>query len=183
MLGPGYASEVRVKCGWRRGNSGGAGWADAHAALSLADQSSPLAAEDLELLATAAYLLGHMEACLAALRRAPQLHAEGGDPRRAARCAFWLTFHYGSRGDLAQASGWFGRANRLLEHKPQECAVHGYLLISTAYQHLMASGFAEAREMLAAWSRSRCSSKGAPWCGKAGSARALACWTRPWWRS
>ena len=35
-------------------------WADAHAALSLADQSSPLAAEDLELLATAAYLLGRV---------------------------------------------------------------------------------------------------------------------------
>jgi ATP/maltotriose-dependent transcriptional regulator MalT len=125
-------------------------WADAHAALSLADQSSPLAAEDLELLATAAYLLGHMDACLAALQRAAQLHAEGGDPRRAARCAFWLTFHYGSRGDLAQAGGWFGRANRLLEHEPQECAEHGYLLISTAYQHLMAGGYAEAREMLAA---------------------------------
>ena len=35
-------------------------WADAHAALSLADHSSSLAAEDLEPLATAAYLLGHM---------------------------------------------------------------------------------------------------------------------------
>jgi len=31
-------------------------WADAYTALSLADQSSPLAAQDLELLATAAYL-------------------------------------------------------------------------------------------------------------------------------
>jgi ATP/maltotriose-dependent transcriptional regulator MalT len=124
-------------------------WADAHAALSLADQSSSLAAEDLELLATAAYLLGHMEDCLGALQRAEQLYAEGGDPRRAARCAFWLTFHYGSRGDLAQASGWFGRANRLLEHERQECAEHGYLLISTAYQQLMAGEYAEAREALA----------------------------------
>jgi hypothetical protein len=68
---------------------------------------------------------------------------------RAARCAFWLTFHYGGRGDLAQAGGWFGRANRLLEHEPQECAEHGYLLVSTAYQHLMAGGHAEAREMVA----------------------------------
>ena len=50
-------------------------WADAYAALSLADQSSPLAAEDLELLATAAYLLGHVEDCLGALQRAQQLHA------------------------------------------------------------------------------------------------------------
>jgi DNA-binding CsgD family transcriptional regulator len=125
-------------------------WADAYTALSLADRSSSsLMAEDLELLATAAYLLGHMEDCLGALQRAQQLHAEGGDPRRAARCAFWLTFHYGSRGDLAQASGWFGRANRLLEHERQECAEHGYLLVSAAYPRLMAGDHAEAREALA----------------------------------
>jgi DNA-binding NarL/FixJ family response regulator len=51
------------------------GWADAYAALSRADRSSPLDAADLELLATAAYLLGHVEDCLRALRRAQQLHA------------------------------------------------------------------------------------------------------------
>jgi DNA-binding NarL/FixJ family response regulator len=124
-------------------------WAEAYTALSLTDQSSSLAAEDLELLATAAYLLGRVEDCLGALQRAQQLHAEGGNPRRAARCAFWLTFHYGSRGDLGQASGWFGRANRLLEQERQECAEHGYLLISAAYQQLMAGGYAEARETLA----------------------------------
>ena len=38
-------------------------WADAYTALSQADQSSSLGAEDLELLATAAYLLGRMEDC------------------------------------------------------------------------------------------------------------------------
>jgi DNA-binding CsgD family transcriptional regulator/tetratricopeptide (TPR) repeat protein len=123
-------------------------WADAYTALSLADQSSSLVAEDLELLATAAYLLGRMEDCLRALQRAQQLHAGGGDPRRAARCAFWMTFHYGSRGDLAQASGWFGRANRLLENERGECAEHGYLMISAAYQQLMAGDHAEARELL-----------------------------------
>jgi hypothetical protein len=36
-------------------------WSDAYTALSLADSSSPLAAQDLELLATAALLLGHVE--------------------------------------------------------------------------------------------------------------------------
>jgi hypothetical protein len=89
-------------------------WADAYAALSLADQSSSLAAEDLELLATAAYLLGHVEDCLGALQRAQQLHSEAGESRRAARCAFWLAFHLGSAGEPAQAGGWLARANRLL---------------------------------------------------------------------
>ncbi len=120
-------------------------WADAYAALSLADWSTPLAAEDLELLATAAYLLGHVEDCLGALQRAHQLYAEGGDHRRAAWCAGWLGFHLTSRGDLAQASGWFGRASRLLEHERQECAEHGYLLTSVAFQQLMAGDYAEGR--------------------------------------
>ena len=124
-------------------------WAGAYTALSLADRSSPLAAEDLELLATAAYLLGHMDDCLGALQRAQQRHADSGDLRRAARCAFWLGFHLSIRGDLAQASGWLGRANRLLEHEQQECAEHGYLLISAAFQQLMAGDYAKAGEALA----------------------------------
>jgi DNA-binding NarL/FixJ family response regulator len=119
-------------------------WSDAYTALSLADSSSPLAAQDLELLATAALLLGHVEDGLRALQRAHQRHAEGGDPRRAARCAFWLTFHLGARGDVAQAGGWFARASRLLEHE-QECAEHGYLLISVAFHQLVAGDYAAGR--------------------------------------
>ena len=118
-------------------------WADAYTALSLADSSSSLAGEDLELLATAAYLLGRVEDCLRALQRAQQLHAERGDLRRAARCAFWLAFHLINRGELAQANGWFARANRLLEHE-QECAERGYLLVPVALQQLLAGDYAEA---------------------------------------
>jgi len=111
--------------------------------LSLADRSSSLAGADLELLATAAYLLGHVEDCLRALQRAQQLHAEGGDPRRAARCAFWVVFHLINQGELAQASGWLARANRLLEHE-QECAERGYLLLPVALQHVVAGDYAGA---------------------------------------
>jgi hypothetical protein len=106
-------------------------WADAYTALSLADRSSSLAGKDLELLATAAYLLGRVNDCLRALQRAQQLHAERGDLRRAARCAFWLVFHLINQGELTQASGWLARANRLLEHE-QECAERGYLLLPVA---------------------------------------------------
>ena len=118
-------------------------WGDAYSALSLADRSSSLAGADLELLATAAYLLGHVEDCLRALQRAQQLHAEGGDPRRAARCAFWVVFHLINQGELAQASGWLARANRLLEHE-QECAERGYLLLPVALQHVVAGDYAGA---------------------------------------
>ena len=124
-------------------------WADAYAALSLADQSSSLAAEDLELLATAAYLLGHVEDCLRALQRAQQLHAEAGDPRRAARCALWLAFHLGNAGELAQAGGWLARANRLLEHEPPDCAERGHLLLPAAIQHIVTGDPAAAGELSA----------------------------------
>src|SRR4030095_11826296 len=162
MLGPRHATDVRIRrqLEARTGGAQGAlmrgreaagrlAWADAYAALSLADQSSSLAAEDLELLATAAYLLGHVEDCLGALQRAQQLHAEGGESRRAARCALWLAFHLGSAGELAQAGGWLARANRLLEHEPPDCAERGLLLLSLAVQHIVAYYNAAAQDLSA----------------------------------
>jgi DNA-binding NarL/FixJ family response regulator len=123
-------------------------WADAYTALSVADRSSSLAGEDLELLATAAYLLGHLEDCLRALRRAQRFHAEHGDLRRAARCAFWLGFHLINERELAQAGGWLARANRLLEHEP-ECAERGYLLVPVALEQIVAGDHAAAQETAA----------------------------------
>ena len=126
-----------------RAAAGRRAWADAYTAMSTADRSSPLAAEDLELLATAAYLLGHVQDCLQALQRAQQLHAEHGDRRRAARCAFWLWFHLINQGEVAQASGWLARGNRLLEQEP-ECAEHGYLLVAVAFHDVVAGDHSAA---------------------------------------
>jgi DNA-binding NarL/FixJ family response regulator len=123
-------------------------WADAYTALSLADRSTALAAEDLELLATAAYLLGHVEECRQALQRAHHAHAEGGDPRRAARCVFWVAFTLLLQGDLAQASGWLARAHRLLEEE-QECAEHGLLLLPVTVQASAAGDYASAQHAAA----------------------------------
>jgi DNA-binding CsgD family transcriptional regulator len=131
-----------------RAAAGRRAWADAYTALSTADRASPLAGEDLELLATAAYLRGHVQDCLRALQRAQQLHAEHGDRRRAARCAFWLVFHLINQGELAQASGWLARANRLLEHE-QECAERGYLLVPVALGRVVAGDYAAARRTAA----------------------------------
>jgi DNA-binding CsgD family transcriptional regulator len=119
-------------------------WADAYDALSLTDRSSPLAGEDLELLATSAYLLGRVEDCLGALRRAQRLHAERGELRRAARCAFWLAFHLINQGEHAQASGWLARAGRLLEDEPEECAERGYLLAPVALRQVVAGDYEAA---------------------------------------
>jgi len=119
-------------------------WGDAYTALSLADQSSSLAGEDLELLAAAAYLLGHVDECRQALQRAHRAYVAAGDPPRAARCLFWVGFTLLLEGDLAPAAGWVARANRLLDHEQQECAEHGFLLLPGAVQASASGDYASA---------------------------------------
>ena len=62
-------------------------WAEAYRSLSSADQASPLAGEDLELLAMAAYLIGRDDDYLRALDRAHQAYLDAGDGLRAVRCS------------------------------------------------------------------------------------------------
>ena len=103
-------------------------WRAAYTTLKQADQANALEADDLETLATAAFLLGRLDECLAALQRAYQRHTSAGASRKAMRCAIWLVFHLANRGDVAQAGGWLARAKRLLEHEPEECVEHAYML-------------------------------------------------------
>jgi ATP/maltotriose-dependent transcriptional regulator MalT len=109
-------------------------WAQAYEALARADEEEPLAAEDLELLATSAYMLGREDRWFQILERASQAHAEAGERRRAARCAFWIGMQLALRGEMGPATGWLGRAQRLLEGEG-ECAERGYLLMPVALQH------------------------------------------------
>ncbi len=71
-------------------------WATASDELTAAAELTPLDADDLELLAVAAYLAGRDDDSAAALEKAHQEHLRRGDPSRAARCGFWL----GPRPDL-----------------------------------------------------------------------------------
>jgi hypothetical protein len=77
-------------------------WADAFAAFWRADQESPLEAEDLELLAMAAYLTGRDEEYLRTLERAYNAHVSAAQCARAARCAFWLGFRVLMRGEMGR---------------------------------------------------------------------------------
>jgi DNA-binding CsgD family transcriptional regulator len=106
-------------------------WADAYQAFLLADQEIPLEAEDVELLALAAYLVGRDDEYLKTLERAYNAYLNAGQCDRAVRCAFWLGFRLLMRGEIGRASGWFARAQRLLERDTRECAERGYLLLPT----------------------------------------------------
>jgi DNA-binding NarL/FixJ family response regulator len=111
-------------------------WTEAYDALALADEGAPLGAEDLELLAWSAALTGHDEELLRLLERLYQLHVDAGNCVAAAHAAFWLGFRLTNLGEMGRASGWFTRAQRLLEHEGQECVVRGYLLLPVVYRHL-----------------------------------------------
>ena len=90
-------------------------WRDAFESLTSADQAAPLGAEDLELLARSAYLLGRDDDYVRGLERAHHAHLDAGDAPPAARCAFWIGHNMLFRGQAARARGWFGRAQRLLD--------------------------------------------------------------------
>lgn len=106
-------------------------WGEAYRLLALAEASgAQLAGEDLERLASAAYLTGRDDDYVAALDRAHRAHAGAGEVLRAARCAFWVGLRLQLRGEAARATGWFGRAQRLIEKASADCAEQGYLLLT-----------------------------------------------------
>jgi DNA-binding NarL/FixJ family response regulator len=111
-------------------------WADAFAQLSAADRESPLTAEDLERLATAAYLVGRDDEGADAGARAHHEFLLRGSVERAVRCAFWLAFSLLSRGEVARGGGWMARARRLLDDLQRDCVEQGYLLFPVGLQRL-----------------------------------------------
>jgi SAM-dependent methyltransferase len=117
-----------------RESFGRRGWRDAYAQLSAADRETPLDPEDLERLATAAYLVGRDGDCADIWTRAHHEFLRRGDAARAARCAFWLTVGLLLRGELARADGWLARTRRLLDDGALDCSEQGYLLVLVAIQ-------------------------------------------------
>ena len=105
-------------------------WVDAFAALSEADEASPLEPADLELLARAAYMLGSDDDYLRTLERAHYGYLDAEDGPRAARCTWWIGLCLLMLGESAPAQGWFARGDRLLERAQSDCVDRGYLLLA-----------------------------------------------------
>jgi DNA-binding CsgD family transcriptional regulator len=125
-------------------------WQEACDSLSRADQAEPLAGEDLELLATSVFMLGREEEWMQILERACQRHSDAGDLLPAARCAFWIGTQLAIRGDMGPATGWLGRAQRLVERDGSECVEQAYMLLPVAFQHEAAGDYEGAAATAAA---------------------------------
>lgn len=107
-------------------------WRRAYDELSAAAVVEPLEVDDLERLASAAYLAGLSDESRAAWINAHEKCAHVGDIARAVRCAFWLAFALLNGGDLARAGGWIDRAQRLLDDRKIDCVERGYLRYASA---------------------------------------------------
>ena len=92
-------------------------WMDAYKSLLHADQVAPLGAEDLELLATSSFMIGHYDDFVGYLERAHHAYLDAGEAMRAVRCAFWVGINLARRGEISRATGWLGRAQRLVERE------------------------------------------------------------------
>jgi DNA-binding CsgD family transcriptional regulator len=111
-------------------------WTDTYTRLANEDKENPLDPDDLEVLATAAYLIGRDTRSIEALTRSYQGALDLNEIDRAVRCAFWLGMQLMNRGERAHASGWFARAQRLIDEHNADCAERGLLLVPVALQLL-----------------------------------------------
>jgi DNA-binding CsgD family transcriptional regulator len=111
-------------------------WTTALTQYAVADGESLLEPQDLEQYATAAFLIGEDAASTELWGRAHAEHLERDQVGRAVRCAFWLGFELGLRGEMAPAAGWQARAQRLIDDDGRDCVERGYLMIPAAIQHL-----------------------------------------------
>jgi ATP/maltotriose-dependent transcriptional regulator MalT len=111
-------------------------WREAHEHLSAADQQESLDAEDLDRLARAAYLTGHIDAANDTWERTHHAFLDRGEPAPAVRCAFWLGLTLVQRGEHARGGGWLARAQHILEDTALDCVERGYLRVLVAVQTL-----------------------------------------------
>ena len=111
-------------------------WLDAYEALSRADAESSLEAADVELLATAAALVGQRDVHLALLERLHKIRLDAGALAAAAKAAVMLGMNLAITGEVGPAMGWFGRAERLVGQAGGDSVVPGYLLLPVVLQRM-----------------------------------------------
>lgn len=95
---------------------------DAFAAVS-----EQLTADDLYAYGNCHWWMGDLATALPILQDAHRAYLAEGAPRRAALVAIDIGYSFALRGEEAQATGWMGRAVRLLDAEP-DCAEKGYLV-------------------------------------------------------
>jgi DNA-binding CsgD family transcriptional regulator len=102
-------------------------WGQAHRLLSALADDAALPMDDLDRLASAAYLMGREQEAFDSWARGHRDCLAVGDIVWAARFAVRLAQGLGFKGDIARAGGWVGRGRRLLDEVNIDCVESGYL--------------------------------------------------------
>ena len=122
-------------------------WREGYDLLAAAAADSELEPADLELLAWSAYFTDQIAEAVPFLERAYSGYVAAGDTVRAAIVAVQLAHEYGSvRLQRAIGTGWFARAERLLENEPEGLA-HGYLALERGLDALKVHDYAAAEDL------------------------------------
>ena len=122
-------------------------WRQASEAFFAAQESEPLALDDVERLTASVHLLGHPERGREIMAAAYH-RFEGSDPAAAARCAFWIGHDLLFRGSEGEANAWFGRARQQLTAAPAECPEHGLIEAADGIRTMFSGDPAAAEAML-----------------------------------
>lgn len=127
-------------------------WVVARECFRAARNVAPLSGEELYALANTHWWLGELDEAMPLLADAHRALLSEGQPRTAALVALDTGYTYALRGEEAQASGWLGRAARLLEDEG-DCAERGYLLYCDVEEACagdsLEAALAGAREVMA----------------------------------
>lgn len=129
---------MRQPSGWSTG--GPADWESAYRDLSAVLADGEPSPDDLDLLATAAYLTGRDEEGFGLWARAHRACLDAADVPRAARFGIRLAQCLAFKGELARARGWVGRTRHLLDDAEAECVERGHLDYVTAMCRILETG-------------------------------------------
>jgi DNA-binding CsgD family transcriptional regulator len=107
--------------------NGGVDWGDEYRRLAVLNVQPGLGGDDLDRLATAAYMLGRDEESFELWGRGHVRSLETGDVLRASRFGVRLAQALAFKGDIARTRGWVVRLRRLLDEAEVDCVERGYL--------------------------------------------------------
>jgi tetratricopeptide (TPR) repeat protein len=119
-------------------------WAEACDEFAAAGRSAQLDADDLELYAEAAQILGRGAEAIQLLRRAFNLRVDAGEVDRAITTAFWICQALIINAEFARASGWAAQVRRSMPDVD-----NGWLVFLEGYFSVAAADYDQAARLLA----------------------------------
>jgi hypothetical protein len=122
------------------GPGGGEDWGERYRQLAARDVEQGLDVDDLDRLATAAYMTGRDDESFEFWGRGHHRCLEMGDTARAVRLGVRMAQALAFKGDIARSCGWVDRSHRLLDEADLDCVERGFVEHSAGMCRIFADG-------------------------------------------